>query len=137
MAASVGLLLLSGCVSGGGSAPVDVAFAPSSSLSASDPVAGMVGGGLVTASDTELTRQERLVAINAEYHALETAPAGEPVDWNEETTGNSGTVTAAQPYRVGSQDCRPYSHVIRVEGAARSLRGTACRNANGSWTLLN
>lgn len=137
LAASAALLILPGCVSAGGSAPVDTAFAPSNSRSAGDPVAGMVRGGLVMASNAELTRQEQLIAINAEYHALETASAGDPIEWSDEKTGNSGTVTAAQPYRVGSQDCRPYSHVIRVEGPAQSVRGTACRNPDGSWTVLN
>lgn len=137
LVASFALLLLPGCMSGGSSTPINTAFAPSSTPTAGSAVAGIVGGGLVMASNAELTRQEQLVAIDAEYHALETAPAGEPVEWSDETTGNNGTVTAAQPYRVGSQDCRPYSHVIRAEGAPNSLRGTACRNPDGSWTLLN
>ena len=50
--------------------------------------------------------------------------------------GRAGTVRPAQPYRVGSQDCRQYTHVIQVNGGPREARGTACRNEDGSWMLL-
>jgi surface antigen len=78
-----------------------------------------------------------MAGVDAEYKALESAPAGQSVTWRDERTGRSGTVTASQPYRVGSQDCRPYSHTISASaGGTRTSRGTACRNPDGSWTLL-
>lgn len=136
MAAGVAILALSGCAADLGENYQGGLTQPAETKGI-DPVGGIVGGSLVAISGAELTRRERLAAINAEYRALESTPAGEPVAWGDEGTGHGGTVTAAQPYRVGSQDCRPYTHVVRAGGAARSVRGTACRNADGSWTLLN
>lgn len=131
--AILSLLPLSGCVSAlpsGGALPLV-------STAQETPARGIVGGALLINSlGVELSRREQIAALEAEYKALETAPAGEAVRWNDERSGRSGTVTAAQPYRVGSQDCRPYSHLVEEGGRARSVRGTACRNPDGSWTLL-
>ena len=49
---------------------------------------------------------------------------------------HSGEVVAAQPYQVGSQNCRQYTHTVRIDGTPQSARGTACRNEDGSWTPL-
>ena len=52
-------------------------------------------------------------------------------------SGESGEVVAAQPYRVGSQNCRQYKHTVTAGGTTQTARGTACRNADGSWTPLS
>ncbi len=94
-----------------------------------------LGGGLVGSSQSDLTSQERSQALEAEYKALEYAQAGQPTIWGD-IRGRHGEVRAATPYRVGSQDCRQYAHTLVLGGAPQILRGTACRNADGSWTLL-
>ncbi len=48
----------------------------------------------------------------------------------------SAEVIAAQPYRVGSQDCRQYKHTVITGAEQKTGRGTACRNPDGSWTPL-
>lgn len=105
------------------------------------PVSGIVGGGLAMraggAGDAGLTQRERTAALRAEYRALETASGGQTVTWRGDSSGHHGTVTARQPYRVGSQDCRAYTHTIETSGGERTLEGTACRNEDGSWTLLD
>lgn len=130
-------LALSGCASDGLNRKMDAKLLGMAGENAGEPIGGIVGGGLAANAGVDLSRRERLEAADAEYRALESTPAGQPVEWRDAQTGNSGTVTAAQPYRVGSQDCRPYSHVLKADGATRSVRGTACRNPDGSWTLLN
>lgn len=75
-------------------------------------------------------------ALQAEYQALEYVPAGEKVAWGEPGDRFTGEVAASQPYRVGSQDCRPYTHTVFSQGQPVTGRGTACRNADGSWTPL-
>ncbi|WP_173931150.1 RT0821/Lpp0805 family surface protein [Chelativorans sp. Marseille-P2723] len=100
-------------------------------------VGGIVGGGLIEGDiRTDVPRRTLRAAIEAEYRALEATPAGQQVAWVDERNGNRGNVTAAQPYQVGSQDCRSYSHSFEVNGTSQTVRGTACRNPNGSWTLL-
>lgn len=93
---------------------------------------GLVGGTIGRGLDT----RDRRSALEAEYRALEYTPSGQPVTWRNQRANAYGEVVAAQPYRVGSQDCRQYNHTIFLKGNPYTARGTACRNANGSWTPL-
>lgn len=96
-------------------------------------MAGGIVGGL---AETNLDEADRTNAIEAEYRALEYGNTGQTVRWRNSASGNSGEVIAAQPYRVGSQDCRQYVHTVDIAGARQTARGTACRNGDGSWTPL-
>ena len=96
-----------------------------------------LNGGLFARLDNgEARRSERMQALEAEYRALEHTPAGQVVPWRSEGSSLAGEVVAAQPYRVGSQDCRTYKHTVSQNGATATANGTACRNADGSWTPL-
>jgi len=92
------------------------------------------GGVIARLGGIKLGESDRQRALEAEYRALEAAPGGQPVLW--EGRGVSGSVVAAAPYQVGSQNCRQYSHTVIVEGQSTSGRGAACRNSDGSWTPL-
>ncbi|NKC50265.1 hypothetical protein HED63_03250 [Ochrobactrum cytisi] len=94
-----------------------------------------LGNGLLGNSANQLNAADRKKALEAEYRALEYSPAGKAVS-RSGSGSNSGDVTAAQPYQVGSQNCRQYSHSFTVDGSQQTSRGTACRNPDGSWTPL-
>lgn len=111
------------------------AFAGSSRPVSTAIVEAMAGGLIARTPGVELDSRERRRALEAEYRALEYMPAGQPVSWGR-LGGSRGEVVAGSPYRVGSQDCRQYTHTVHVGTAVRSTRGTACRNSDGSWTLL-
>ncbi|MEP9388794.1 hypothetical protein [Mesorhizobium sp. KR9-304] len=102
--------------------------APETIISAMD--GGLIGGSI----GSGLRESDRRTALQAEYRALEYTPGGKAVDW--QGLGVTGSVTAAQPYRVGSQDCRQYTQTVSSGGQSRTARGTACRNPDGSWTPL-
>lgn len=127
------LALASGCVSGGVERAASVLPGRADRAVASSIIEEM-NGGLVAGA--ELNQGERRQALEAEYRALEYTPAGQAVRWRTTGGDKSGEVTAAQPYRVGSQDCRQYAHALMLGSQVRSLRGTACRNPNGSWSPL-
>lgn len=123
----VAVLALSGCSVTGRGQTVAPAVGP----------LGMTSGLAGYSIGKSLSSADRRLALQAEYKALEHTPSGRPVSWK--TSGSSavsGDVVAAQPYRVGSQDCRQYSHTVFDGGATQTARGTACRNADGSWTPL-
>ncbi|WP_069059392.1 hypothetical protein [Sinorhizobium sp. RAC02] len=93
-------------------------------------------GGLVSRNTaTQLSKADMQRALEAEYRALEAAPGGQPVVW--QGSGVSGSVVAAAPYQVGSQNCRQYSHTLTIEGRGTATRGAACRNADGAWAPLS
>jgi len=143
-----GLLAVSGCttvgLNGTKAGPTAAAvggFAGSQTGSgkgriASTIIGAMAGGLIGGAVGTGLDERERRSALEAEYRALEYTQSGQPVVWQGSQQGRSGQVIAAQPYRVGSQDCRQYSQTVYISGQSRTARGTACRNADGSWTPL-
>ncbi|WP_037071440.1 membrane protein [Rhizobium sp. CF142] len=107
---------------GGGRPPASAAF-----ISA-------LQGGIVGRTGVELDDSDKQRALEAEYRALEGAAVGQPVTW----TGRDakGSVVAAAPYQVGSQNCRQYTHTVTVDGKDTLARGAACRNENGTWSPL-
>lgn len=67
------------------------------------------------------------------------APIGETVAWNNPESGNSGTVT---PIRDGTDTqtgayCREYQTTVTVGGKTEEAYGTACRQPDGSWKIVN
>jgi surface antigen len=133
-------MALSGCTtigSGGRAAmPPPVSGGPATPA-APETIISAMGGGLIGGSiGSGLRESDRRTALQAEYRALEHTPAGKPVEWQGASSNLSGSVTAAQPYRVGSQDCRQYTHTVSSGGQSHTARGTACRNPDGSWTPL-
>lgn len=66
------------------------------------------------------------------------APVGETVAWSNPETGHSGTVT---PVREGKdaagRTCREFKHTILVDGKEETVTGTACKQADGSWSVVN
>lgn len=136
----MGFLLsaIAGCTTLGGGVPSTA----DGSTAAATPATGSVlldplDGGLIGRAGLDrVSRAERLAALQSEYRALEFTAPGDRVTWR--TGVLSGEVIPSQPYRVGSQDCRQYSHAIATSGGAPAIvRGTACRNADGSWSLLS
>jgi surface antigen len=135
------LLAVSGCGTLGNGPAVTVApqpaAAPPSNAKVATTIISAMAGGLVGGSiGTGLSEPEKRKALEAEYKALEYTASGQKVTWKSDSSAHSGEVVAAQPYRVGSQDCRQYTHTVFTGTAGATARGTACRNADGSWTPL-
>ena len=128
------LLVISGCGTkaatavGPGTSGVTMANTSASYIAA-------LGDGVIgNETGITLSKADRQRALEAEYRALEASRGGQPVVW--QGSGISGSVVAAAPYQVGSQNCRQYSHTVTVKGQDTVARGAACRNANGTWTPL-
>lgn len=122
---------LAGCTTLTGGAPSS-AFAPSAGSGGS---VGMVNGLAAQETSGLSDRTAQSLALAAEYRALEYKGQGEAVSWQSDD-GRSGRVVAYQPYRVGRQDCRQFTHTLTVEGDVRALKGAACRTEDGSWTVI-
>jgi surface antigen len=68
-------------------------------------------------------------------NALETAPTGQVIAWNNPDSGHSGTITPTRTFQSGSQFCREYSQTVNVGGKKQQAYGTACRQPDGSWKV--
>ena len=97
-------------------------------------VGGAVVGGIVGSEiGRSMDQQDRMLAQQAEMVALEKGQSGVATPWRNPENQRHGMVVPGRPYRIGEQDCRDFSHTIYVDGQPQTMRGTACRNADGSW----
>ena len=94
--------------------------------------AGAVIGGVIgNEIGASLDAQDRKLAMDAEYRALEYGKPGAATEWRGR--GGYGEVVAAAPYRVNDYSCRDYTHTIYINGRPEVARGTACKQPDGTW----
>jgi surface antigen len=100
--------------------------------------AGVVLGGLVGSEvGRSLDDVDRMRAEEASWQAT-AAPIGQTVVWNNPDSGNSGSVT---PLRDGTAAngayCREFQQTVTIGGRTQQTYGTACREADGTWRVVN
>jgi surface antigen len=83
-----------------------------------------------------LDDEDRERAYAAQMDALDRGQAGAPVSWKNPDSGRYGTVVPGPAYVENGRNCRSYTHTIYIDGHPQTVRGTACRNPDGSWTAL-
>jgi surface antigen len=83
-----------------------------------------------------LDKADMAAAHQAQTQA-QTAPIGEKIAWSNPETGHSGTVT---PTRQGTDQsgnqCREYQSTVTIGGKTEQAYGTACRQPDGSWRVV-
>jgi surface antigen len=82
-----------------------------------------------------LDQRDKRLQAEAAQRALETAPSGKPVAWNNPDSGHSGTVTVTHTYQSGGTYCREYQQTVTIGGKQEKGYGTACRQPDGSWKI--
>ncbi|MEF2073843.1 hypothetical protein [Consotaella aegiceratis] len=106
-----------------------------SELGPLDAGAASLGGGLIgQMPGGGLPEDVRRSALDAEFQALEFAPAGQAVPW--QAGSYHGEAIPTQLYRVGSQDCRGYRQKVTRGSQTVEQIGTACRTEAGAWKLV-
>ena len=100
-------------------------------------VAGAGLGALVGNNiGAQLDERDRLLAGQTLQHTLEEAPTNSVGSWNNPDSGNSGTVTPTVTRYTDGQPCREFTTTIDVGGQPQQGYGTACRQADGSWKIV-
>jgi surface antigen len=100
--------------------------------------AGALLGGLVGQSaGRSLDRADRVYYGRTATDTLERVPSGHRSQWRNPDTGNWGTITPMRTYETASGHCREYHQTIVVGGRAEEAYGTACRQPDGSWRVVN
>ncbi len=85
-----------------------------------------------------LDRADRAAMQQTTQSSLETAPSGTTTEWRNPDSGNSGTITPQPAYETTSgQYCREYQQTIVVGGKTEDAYGTACRQPDGTWKIVN
>lgn len=144
--ASVGALALAACASSDsgivtGAVPAGantgvVIDSPVGSGAGQAPVGTIEGALTGTDVGLSLTEDDRKIALQAEYEALEYGRPGLPTRWENRKSGNGGEIKVGQIYQVNRLDCREYTHTVAIGGRNRVVNGTACRQPDGVWRVL-
>lgn len=92
-------------------------------------LAGAYLGGQIGRS---MDRQDQLEM----QHALESAPTGRVVAWSN-PNGNRYSVRPTRTYYEDTQPCREYTTRALIGGKSQEIYGRACRQADGSWQVVN
>lgn len=104
------------------------------------PPAGLTpdaGGSAGPDAAASLDKSDRLAQQQTTQNALETSPSFRTSEWMNPETGHSGTVTP-QPAFVNPQGryCREYQQIVTIGGKSVEAYGTACRQPDGSWKIV-
>jgi surface antigen len=95
---------------------------------------GLVGGAVGDRMDAADRRQANQTATQA----FETAPSGTSVAWQNPDSGHHGEITPTRTYQTANgQYCREYQQTITIGGQPHQSYGTACRQPDGSWKIIN
>jgi surface antigen len=82
----------------------------------------------------QLGTKSKAEVAGAQFNALQFGRVGAPRNWQGDK-GQSGAITVGPYVRVNLIDCRDFTNTVTINGQAFSKKGTACREANGSWTV--
>jgi surface antigen len=101
--------------------------------------AGVILGGLLGgAAGNMLDQRDQRLAMQASQQALESMPTGQAAAWRNPDTGNYGQVTPQRTYQApNGRYCREFTQEITIGGKKETSYGTACRQPDGAWQVVN
>ncbi len=101
--------------------------------------AGVLLGGLLGSElGKSLDKADRLYADRSAQQSLETTRSGYTSSWSNPDSGNSGTFTPTRTYTASQGlPCREYQTTVTIDGQTQQAYGTACREPDGSWKIVN
>lgn len=100
--------------------------------------AGTLLGALLGSEVGRSLDKADLAYANQANARARSAPIGQPIQWNNPQSGNSGTVT---PVRDGTDTatgayCREFQQTVTIGGKTQQAYGTACRQPDGTWKVV-
>ena len=69
-------------------------------------------------------------------HALELAPQGRQVVWDNERTGVHYIVTPTRGFRADGRECREFTTERSYDQKKTKQTGAACRGKDGEWQII-
>lgn len=97
--------------------------------------AGVLLGALAGSSiGSSLDKADQQYAQQGFNQAV-AAPVGQPIQWNNPQSGNSGTYTTTRTGSRNGLPCREFQQTIVVGGKTQQAVGQACQNGDGTWAI--
>ncbi len=93
-------------------------------------------GALLLQGPTEwFNGDDMKLLVDSAREALENAPVGKTIDWNNPKTRNSGATTVLAESSQEGRPCKTIRVDTQAKGLKESMRYVACREADGRWGL--
>ena len=100
--------------------------------------AGVVLGGLIGSEIGRSMDEVDRMRMDQANRQAQSAPIGQSIAWNNPNTGNSGQVVATRDGTASNgQYCREFQQTVTVGGRTETAYGVACRQADGTWRVVN
>lgn len=100
-------------------------------------VGALLGGVAGNRIGARMNEADRMYAGRALTQSLEYAPVGSRSQWENPQTGHRGYSTPTRTYtRNDGSPCREFSTSVIIGGQRDEAYGTACRQADGSWQIV-
>jgi surface antigen len=97
---------------------------------------GIIGGALAGGHYAVLTKPSQKMNATNMRTTLESIPDNAQTQWVNPNTNESGTMTVIRTNNTTFGPCREFTQTIYVGGEAVQGYGTACRQADGSWKII-
>lgn len=97
----------------------------------------LLGAGLGKSIGRSLDRADLNQYHQTSQYSLENAKTGTTSSWVNPDSGNSGSITPTKTFQnAQGRNCREYTQTITIGGKNEQAYGTACRQPDGSWQII-
>lgn len=126
-----------GALLGGiGGAVAGAQFGKGTGQLATTAIGTLLGAFVGSEVGKSLDRADQAYAARAEQTA-HSAPIGKSITWNNPDSGHSGSYTPVRDgYDQSGAYCREYQTTVNIEGRSQKAYGTACKQGDGSWKVV-
>ncbi|HLA75211.1 MAG TPA: RT0821/Lpp0805 family surface protein [Gammaproteobacteria bacterium] len=94
----------------------------------------LIGGLLGSAVGKSMDDSDEMKAAQV----LERNKTHQAASWHNPDTGNDVTVIPTRTYTsTAGQTCREYDTTVKIDGKNQKAHGTACRQSDGTWKIVN
>ena len=100
---------------------------------ATTAVGTLLGAFLGSQVGTSLDRADANYAQESANYAFNTGSAAQ---WNNPQSGASGNVTPTRSFETNNGFCREFQQTVTINGQAQRAFGTACKQPDGSWKIV-
>jgi len=98
----------------------------------------LAGAFLGSEVGKSLDRADQAAMAQTTGYALESGRTGQVSTWQNPDSGHMGTVTPTRTYTASSgMPCREFTQTVNIGGRNETAYGRACRQADGSWQIVN
>lgn len=98
----------------------------------------LLGVFLGSSVGKSLDKADRMYATQTASTALEQNPTGQSSTWTNPDSGHSGSVTPIRTVHASNgSPCRDYETTVTIDGRTETAVGRACRQADGTWRVVN